>query len=201
MKINPDELLLAYRLGIFPMAETRDAEEVLWVRPRERGILPLADFHIPKRLARTLRHCPFEIRVDTAFADVVRGCADTRDDTWINPAIAEVFQILHERKDAHSVECWQDGKLVGGVYGLALRGAFFAESKFSRATDASKIALVHLAQRLKAGGFTLLDAQFPNPHLEQFGALAISEGQFDKLLNQALEREADFHRMDAKPDA
>ena len=201
MKINPDELLLAYRLGIFPMAETRDAEEVLWVRPRERGILPLADFHIPKRLARTLRHGPFEIRVDTAFADVVRGCADTRDDTWINPAIAEVFQILHERKDAHSVECWQDGKLVGGVYGLALRGAFFAESKFSRATDASKIALVHLAQRLKAGGFTLLDAQFPNPHLEQFGALAISEGQFDKLLNQALEREADFHRMDAKPDA
>jgi leucyl/phenylalanyl-tRNA--protein transferase len=202
VKINADELLLAYRLGIFPMAETRDAEDVLWVRPRERGILPVADFHVPKRLARTLRHTKFEIRVDTAFAEVVRGCADTRNDTWINPAIADVFDELHARKFAHSVECWEDGKLVGGVYGLALRAAFFAESKFSRATDASKIALVHLARRLKAGGFTLLDAQFPNPHLEQFGALAISETQFDRMLSHALEREADFYRIDtAKPAA
>ena len=197
MKINPDELLLAYRLGIFPMAETRDAEDVLWVRPRERGILPLSDFHVPKRLARTMRNNPYEIRVDTAFAEVVRGCADTRADTWINPAIAEVFDDLHARKFAHSVECWQDDRLVGGVYGLALRAAFFAESKFSRATDASKIALVCLARRLKAGGFTLLDAQFPNPHLDQFGAIAVSETHFDKLLSYALERDADFNRVDA----
>lgn len=199
MQINADELLLAYRLGIFPMAETRSSHDVLWVRPRERGILPLSAFHVPRRLARTVRSNRFEIKVDTAFAEVVRGCADTRPDTWISPDIADVFDELHARKSAHSVECWLDGQLVGGVYGLALGAAFFAESKFSRATDASKVALVHLAMRLKAGGFSLLDAQFPNPHLTQFGAVAIPEEQFDRLLAHALERDADFYRIDKQP--
>lgn len=193
--IDPDELVLAYRLGIFPMAESRTAKSVLWVRPSERGIIPLDTFHVPKRLARTVRTDRFEVRIDTAFGDVIRGCADSapgRNDTWINQPIVDVFEELHARGLAHSVETWRDGKLAGGVYGLALGAAFFAESKFSRATDASKVALVHLVARLKAGGFRLLDAQFPNPHLEQFGAIAVPEKTFETMLADALAREARF---------
>lgn len=199
--VDPDELILAYRLGIFPMAESRTAKTVLWVRPSERGILPLDTFHVPKRLARTVRSDRYDVRVDTAFGEVIRGCADSapgRRDTWINQAIIDVFEVLQARGLAHSVEAWCDGKLAGGVYGLALGAAFFAESKFSRATDASKVALVHLVARLKAGGFRLLDAQFPNPHLEQFGAVAISEKAFETLLADALAREARFDYWDGK---
>jgi leucyl/phenylalanyl-tRNA--protein transferase len=198
-KIDPEELLLAYRLGIFPMAESRTSRDVLWIRPRERGILPLENFHVPRRLARTIRSGRYEVRVDTAFGEVIRGCAESgpgRGDTWINQAIIEVFEHLHDRGLAHSVEAWEGGELTGGVYGLSLGGAFFAESKFSRRTDASKVALVHLAARLKVGGYALLDAQFPNPHLAQFGAIAVSERRFEKLLTKALAKEADFYQFD-----
>ena len=194
--INPEELLLAYRLGIFPMAESRNSKDVLWVRPHERGIIPLEKFHVPRRLARAVKSDRFQVRIDTAFDQVIRGCAESRPDrrdTWINEAIIDVFEIMYVRGHAHSVEIWQADTLVGGLYGLSLGGAFFAESKFSRATDASKVALVHLAARLKAGGYVLLDAQFPNPHLEQFGAINVTEERFQGLLAQALEHEGDFY--------
>jgi leucyl/phenylalanyl-tRNA--protein transferase len=201
--INPEELLLAYRLGIFPMAESRNAKEVLWVRPHERCILPLDKFHVPRRLGATVRSDRYKVTVDTRFAEVIRGCAEQRPDrrdTWINAAIIDVFTMLHTRGLAHSVEVWFEGKLVGGLYGLSLASAFFAESKFSRMRDASKVALVHLVARLKAGGYTLLDAQFPNPHLEQFGAVTVTEERFQGLLAQALSREADFYgRSGAAP--
>src|SRR5688572_24262715 len=183
------------------MAESRHADEVLWIRPRERGILPLHRFHVPRRLARTIRSDRYQVRVDTAFGEVIRGCASAsgagglprdRGDTWINKAILDVFEALHARGQAHSVECWDKGELVGGVYGLSLGAAFFAESKFSRRTDASKVALVHLAARLKFGGYTLLDAQFPNPHLTQFGAITVDEKRFGEMLNDALARKGNF---------
>ena len=194
--INPEELLLAYRLGIFPMAESRHAKDVLWVRPHERGILPLDKFHVPRRLARVVRSNRFEVKVDTAFEQVIHACAESQPDrreTWINDAIIDVFIALYRRGFAHSVETWQGDGLVGGLYGLSLGGAFFAESKFSRVTDASKVALVHLAARLKAGRYTLLDAQFPNPHLNQFGAATITEERFQFMLSEALTRTGDFH--------
>ena len=197
--IDPEELLLAYRLGIFPMAESRYSEDVLWIRPRERGVLPLETFHVPKRLARTLHRDRYQIRVDTAFDAVIRGCAAVgrgRGETWINEAIIDVFGRLFARGAVHSVEAYDDGALVGGVYGLSIGAVFFAESKFSRATDASKVALVHLAGRLKYGGYRLLDAQFPNPHLDQFGAVNISEERFEALLNTALTGSADFGALD-----
>ena len=194
--INPEELLLAYRLGIFPMAESRNAKDVLWVRPHERCILPLDKFHVPRRLAATVKSDRYTVTVDKRFGDVIRGCAEQRPDrrdTWINAPIVDVFTMLHERGLAHSVEVWFESELVGGLYGLSLASAFFAESKFSRMRDASKVALVHLAARLRAGGYTLLDAQFPNPHLEQFGAVTVTEERFQGLLAQALSREADFY--------
>jgi leucyl/phenylalanyl-tRNA--protein transferase len=201
--INPEELLLAYRLGIFPMAESRNAKDVLWVRPHERCILPLDKFHVPRRLADTIKSDRYTVTVDKRFVDVIRGCAESRPDrrdTWINAPIIDVFTMLHTRGLAHSVEVWFEEKLVGGLYGLSLASAFFAESKFSRMRDASKVALVHLAARLKAGGYTLLDAQFPNPHLEQFGAVTVTEERFQSLLAQALSREADFYgRSGAAP--
>jgi leucyl/phenylalanyl-tRNA---protein transferase len=199
--IDADELLLAYRLGMFPMAESRLSKGVLWVRPSERGIIPLDAFHVPKRLARTVRTDRYDVRTDTAFGAVIRGCAAAapgRRDTWINQSIVDVFETLHARGFAHSVECWRDGNLAGGVYGLSLGAAFFAESKFSRATDASKVALVHLVARLKAGGYRLLDAQFPNPHLEQFGAVTVSEKKFEAMLADALAHTADFHYLGGK---
>jgi leucyl/phenylalanyl-tRNA--protein transferase len=194
--INPEELLLAYRLGIFPMAESRNAKDVLWVRPHERCILPLDKFHVPRRLTATVKSDRYRVTFDAAFDDVIRGCAESRPDrrdTWINAPIVDVFAMLHTRGLAHSVEVWFGEKLVGGLYGLSLASAFFAESKFSRMRDASKVALVHLAARLKAGGYTLLDAQFPNPHLDQFGAAVVTEERFQGLLAQALAREADFY--------
>ena len=201
--INPEELLLAYRLGVFPMAESRNAKDVLWVRPHERCILPLDKFHVPRRLAQTIKSDRYTVTVDTCFGDVIRGCAEQkpdRRDTWINSPIIDVFTTLHTRGLAHSVEVWFQEKLVGGLYGLSLASAFFAESKFSRMRDTSKVALVHLAARLKAGGYTLLDAQFPNPHLEQFGAVTVTEERFQGLLAHALSREANFYgRSGAAP--
>jgi leucyl/phenylalanyl-tRNA---protein transferase len=206
-RINPEELLLAYRLGIFPMAESGAAEEVLWVRPHERGILPLEKFHVPRRLARLVRSNRYRVTVDKAFQEVIRGCAESRPErreTWINSAIVEVFEALHARGLAHSVEVWHQKELAGGLYGLELGAAFFAESKFSRLRDASKVALVHLAARLKRGGYLLLDAQFPNPHLEQFGAVSVTEERFQLLLSHALAGSANFYCLEdaeAPPDA
>lgn len=196
--IDPDELLLAYRLGVFPMAETRQSPAVLWVRPNTRCILPFDGFHVPKRLARTIRSDRFEIRCDSAFDSVIRNCAASgpqREDSWINPGIVDVFDELHRRGYAHSVETWEKGELVGGLYGLSIGAVFFGESMFSTRTDASKVALVHLAARLKHGGYRLLDAQFPNPHLDQFGALEIPEEEFETMLEKALEREGDFYSL------
>jgi leucyl/phenylalanyl-tRNA--protein transferase len=196
--IDPDELLLAYRLGVFPMAETREAQNILWIRPNTRCVLPLNSFHVPKRLARTVRSDRFSVRCDSDFGMVIRKCAAAgpqRDESWINLEIIDVFEELHRRGHAHSVEAWEGEDLVGGLYGLSIGGAFFGESMFSLQTDASKVALVHLVARLKQGGYRLLDAQFPNPHLEQFGAWEISEEEFGRLLEQATQCSADFYSM------
>ncbi|MGQ0741738.1 MAG: leucyl/phenylalanyl-tRNA--protein transferase [Alphaproteobacteria bacterium] len=199
MTIDPDELLLAYRLGIFPMAEARNSRQTLWVRPQERAVIPLDGFHVPHRLARTVRNDRFEIRIDTAFGEVIQACAAAgsgRPQTWINDDIIDVFEKLRSRNLAHSVEAYADGGLAGGLYGLALGGVFFGESMYSRTRDASKVALVHLAARLKAGGFALLDAQFPNEHLTQFGAVVVGRARFEKMLSKALKLEADFQVLD-----
>jgi leucyl/phenylalanyl-tRNA--protein transferase len=196
LTIDPDELLQAYRLGIFPMAEARNARETLWVRPQERAILPLDTFHVPRRLARTVRSDRFTVRVNTAFDRVIHACADQRADqrgTWINDEIIAVFETLHAQGRAHSVESWDNNELVGGLYGLSLGAAFFGESMFSIIRDASKVALVHLAARLKAGGYALLDAQFPNEHLSQFGAVVVSRERFERQLAEALKREGNFY--------
>lgn len=194
-KLTADLLLNAYAVGIFPMAESRTDPDVYWVDPRRRGILPLDGFHIPRRLRRTLHGSPFEIRSDSAFAAVVDGCAEPAEDrpeSWINDEIKELYGELFRRGAAHSVECWRDGELAGGLYGVALGGAFFGESMFSRATDASKIALVHLVARLKAGGFTLLDTQFVTKHLSQFGAVEIDRADYRKRLQAAIRIAASF---------
>ena len=196
-RFDLEDLLNCYRRGVFPMADSRDDMRLFLMDPDMRGILPLEDFHIPKRLAKTVRREPYRVTVDTAFARVIDACAEfhpNRLTTWINEPIQNLYCALHRQGHAHSVECWgDDGKLLGGLYGVSVGGAFFGESMFSRATDASKIALVHLAARLIAGGYTLLDAQFHNPHLEQFGLIEISRAEFRKRLNEALDIDADFY--------
>lgn len=186
----------AYAIGIFPMASRRSDPSVHWVAPTMRGVLPLATFHTPRRLRRRLDDGSFDVRCDTAFAAVIAACAEPRGghpETWINAQIARVFCELHDRGHAHSVETWRDGELVGGLYGLALGGAFFGESMFSRQTDASKIALVHLVARLRLGGFALLDIQFVTPHLQQFGAIELPAASYLQQLDQALRRTARFY--------
>lgn len=188
--IEPTLLLNAYASGIFPMAVA--GGELGWFSPDPRGIIPLDDgFHLPHGLRRTLKKAPFEIRVNTTFADVMRGCADRRE-TWIDDTIYKSYVRLHYLGHAHSVETWQDGQLVGGLYGIALGGAFFGESMFSRATDASKVALVSLVERLRARGFTLLDTQWTTPHLRQFGAKDIPRRDYMARLRRALAVEAAF---------
>jgi leucyl/phenylalanyl-tRNA--protein transferase len=195
MKLTPDLLLRAYAAGIFPMAESADDPEIFWVDPERRGILPLEACHIPHRLRKTVRHGPFEVRCDSAFADVVRGCAEAtpdRPETWINAEILQLYVELHARGRAHSVEAWMDGQLVGGLYGVALGGAFFGESMFSRVADASKFALVHLVARLIESGFLLLDTQFTTPHLERFGVIEIPRADYQRRLTRALAAGAKF---------
>jgi leucyl/phenylalanyl-tRNA---protein transferase len=195
--LTPDILLEAYAAGIFPMAESADDPELFWVDPTRRGILPLDRFHVPRRLGRVVRRGRFEIRVDSAFEAVVRGCAahsETRPSTWINDEIIRLYGTLARRGAAHSVECWREGELVGGLYGVALGAAFFGESMFSRVTDASKVALVHLAARLRQGGYRLLDTQFLTPHLAQFGAIEISRARYHRLLAEALRYPGVFPR-------
>lgn len=194
--LTPEMVVRAYAIGIFPMAERRDDPTVHWVAPAQRGILPIETFHTPRRLRRTVRRDLFTVTFDHAFGATVAACAAPRPghpETWINAQIEEVFNELHTRGLAHSVECWRHGELVGGLYGLALGGAFFGESMFSTVTDASKVALVHLVARLRYGGFTLLDVQFLTPHLAQFGAIEIPVAAYQRLLSRALGRRATFH--------
>ena len=195
--LTPDILIQAYAAGIFPMAESADDPELFWVDPKRRGIIPLEAFHLPRRLGRVLRRGRFTVRVDTQFAAVMRGCADAsemRPTTWINDEIVHLYSALFERGAAHSVECWQEGELVGGLYGVSIGAAFFGESMFSRVTDASKVALAHLVARLRRGGFRLLDTQFLTPHLAQFGAIEISRARYHRLLAEALRYRAVFPR-------
>jgi len=191
------DLLDGYAGGVFPMAESRSDRRVFLVDPERRGVLPLERLHVPRRLARTVRADAFQVRIDTAFPDVLEACAAERpyaDETWINAPIRSLYLELFAQGHAHSVECWRDGALVGGLYGVSLRAAFFGESMFSLARDASKVALVHLAARLTAGGYRLLDSQFMTEHLAQFGAEEIARGEYRTRLARALEREGDFYR-------
>lgn len=191
------DLLACYARGVFPMADAREDARIFLIDPERRGVLPLERFHISRRLARTVRANVFEVRVDTAFHEVVLGCAAPgpgRTETWINRPIERLYLKLHEMGVAHSVECWRDGRLEGGLYGVALKGAFFGESMFSRARDASKVALVHLVGRLIAGGFTLLDTQFMTEHLSQFGAEEIGRREYHRRLQRALAADAEFQR-------
>ncbi len=200
--VTPELVIRAYAAGIFPMARSRDDPRIQWVDPDPRGILPLAGFHVPRRLRRTVRRDPFTITCDVAFQEVLDGCAEPgpgRDDTWINEEIAHLFHDLHDLGLAHSVEAWQDGILVGGLYGLALGGAFFGESMFSRRPEASKVTLVHLVARLRAGGFTLLDTQFVTEHLQQFGAREIARPEYHAMLHDALSVEATFPEHLSRP--
>jgi leucyl/phenylalanyl-tRNA---protein transferase len=186
------ELLNCYASGVFPMADSRTDERLFLIDPEQRGIIPLQGFHIPRRLARTVRADVYEVRVDTVFAEVVGACAAPRagrSETWINDGIERLYSELFELGFAHSVECWKDGVLVGGLYGVALRGAFFGESMFSLTRDASKVALVHLVARLLAGGYRLLDAQFFTEHLAQFGAREIPRREYRRRLERALQVE------------
>jgi leucyl/phenylalanyl-tRNA--protein transferase len=197
MRLTPAILLQAYAAGIFPMAESADDPELFWVDPTRRGIIPLDGFHVPRRLKRVLRRGGFEVRCDTAFAGVMRGCAEaseTRPSTWINDEIIRLYRALFERGAAHSVECWHEGELVGGLYGVSLGAVFFGESMFSRASEASKVALVHLVARLRLGGYRLLDTQFVTPHLARFGAVEISRARYHRLLAEGLRYRAIFLR-------
>jgi len=182
--IRPAVLIAAYRGGMFPMAMDNRGE-IGWFSPDPRGVIPLDEFHIPHGLKRTLRKTPFEIRVDTAFSEVMRGCAE-RKTTWISEEIVTSYEKLFELGYAHSVECWEDDVLVGGLYGIAIGGAFFGESMFSRATDASKVALVSLVERLKDRRFQLLDTQWTTDHLTGFGCREIPRYEYLTQLNQAL---------------
>jgi leucyl/phenylalanyl-tRNA--protein transferase len=195
LRLTPDILLSAYAAGVFPMAESADDPDLFWVDPRRRGILPLDAFHVARRLRRVVRRHIFEIRCDSAFGEVILGCAEAtekRPNTWINEEIVRLYAALCARGAAHSVECWRDGALVGGLYGVSLGAAFFGESMFSRETDASKVALVHLVARLRLGGYRLLDTQFLTLHLAQFGGIEISRTRYRRLLAEALAYRAVF---------
>ncbi len=186
----------ALKSGRFPMAQSRTSPRVHLLEPGMRAILPLRGFHVPARLKRRIKQQPYEIRINTDFASVMRACAQ-RETSWINGAIFSSYCELHQRGHAHSIECWRGERLTGGLYGVAANGAFFGESMFSRERDASKIALVYLAARLIAGGFLLLDAQFMTSHLRQFGAVEISAPAFRALLHRAHKITADFHLLPA----
>lgn len=200
-----DELLDCYRRGVFPMADARDDDRVFLIDPQLRGVIPLDGFHVAARLARTVRSERFQVSADTDFPAVVEACAEARPgrpETWINGPIQHLYERLHRAGRAHSVECRLDGALVGGLYGVSLGGAFFGESMFSTARDASKVALVHLVARLIVGGYRLLDTQFMTSHLAQFGALEIPRAAYRRRLAEALEAPADFYRfVESGPDA
>ena len=194
-EITPDILLKAYAAGIFPMAEDANDPSLFWVEPRERGIIPLDGFHISKRLARTVRSDVFQVRVDQNFDAVIAGCAAPaadREKTWISRRIRELYGELFDAGYCHTVEVYQEGRLVGGLYGVRLNGAFFGESMFHTERDASKVALVHLVARLRRGGFSLLDTQFVTSHLAQFGATEVPRRAYKQMLRNAMEHSADW---------
>ena len=195
-EITPELMVRAYQAGLFPMAETRSGEKLYWLDPEKRGVLPLDSFHLSRRLRRTVLGGSLRVTSDAAFQAVIAGCAEQapgRDDTWINPEIERLFLALFRMGHAHSVEAWQGDRLVGGLYGVALGGVFFGESMFSRATDASKVALVHLVARLRLGGFRLLDTQFVTSHLAQFGAIEIPREAYKAQLAVAVAVAAHWH--------
>ena len=196
IEITPDILLKAYAAGIFPMAEDADDPSLFWVEPRERGIIPLDGFHVSKRLARTVRSDFFEVHVDRDFDSVIAGCAAPaadREKTWISRRIRELYGELFDAGYCHTVEVYQEGRLVGGLYGVRLNGAFFGESMFHTERDASKVALVHLVARLRRGGFSLLDTQFVTSHLAQFGAVEVPRRAYKQMLRNAMEHAADWN--------
>ena len=198
-QITSQVLLKAYACGIFPMAESADDDSLFWVEPEERGIIPLTDFHIPRRLKKTIRKSPYRVVINQDFEAVIDGCAavtPSRDVTWINEPIRRLYKDLFETGRAHTVEVYDEDVLIGGLYGVHLGGAFFGESMFSRARDASKIALTHLVARMCAGGFRLLDTQFTTDHLKTFGAIDVSRHRYHLLLETALDRRGDFHALD-----
>lgn len=198
--LTPDILISAYRHGIFPMADSAHSHSVHWVCPELRGQLCIGEMHIPKRLRKTVRQMkiksvPYEIKINADFEQTIRLCAQdntTRRETWINAQIIDAYCALNALGHAHSVECWQDGVLVGGLYGLSIGGAFFGESMFSRRTDTSKVALVHLAARLYHGGYEILDTQFTNAHLEQFGVYEVEHAAYMTALSHVLDRPCVF---------
>jgi leucyl/phenylalanyl-tRNA--protein transferase len=195
IEITPDVLLKAYACGIFPMAESADDPALYWIEPDMRGVIPLDSFHVPSRLARTMRSTPFSVRVDRAFDAVIDGCAEPnvgRTRTWINTRIRKIYRALYAEGHCHTVEVYDGDALVGGLYGVSLGRAFFGESMFHRARDASKIALVHLVARLRAGGYRLLDTQFVTDHLKTFGAVEVPKRNYHRLLEEALNGEGDF---------
>lgn len=209
MKLTPDLLIKAYAIGVFPMAESADDPVIHWIDPDMRGVLPLDGFHLPHSLKKTIRKQPFRVSVNEDFGGTMRACAKPRPErpeTWINPQILSLYTALHERGMAHSVECWRTNDnggedFVGGLYGVALGGAFFGESMVSFATDASKIALTYLVARLRVGGFTLLDTQFVTDHLARFGTIEISRGDYQRQLDKALITPADFYKLSSSADA
>ncbi|WP_424991151.1 leucyl/phenylalanyl-tRNA--protein transferase [Fluviibacterium sp. S390] len=196
--ITPDILLKAYALGVFPMAESREDPEIFWVDPRHRGILPLDQFHMSRSLARHVRRGGFDVAINRDFAATVEACAD-RPETWINATIFDLYLQLHRMGHAHSLEIWQDNQLIGGVYGVALGGAFFGESMFSRRDNASKTALAFLVDRLAHAGFTLFDTQFITPHLSRLGAVEITRAEYHQRLETAVARPADFSTPEIPP--
>ena len=201
IELSPELILKAYACGVFPMAERKDDPSVFWVDPDWRGVIPLDEFHLPRRLGRTVRSGKFQISVDQVFDQVIRKCAEhtsLRAESWINDDIVEVYAELHRLGNAHSVECWSGGQLVGGLYGVSLGAAFFGESMFSRKSDASKVALVHLVERLRAGGYALLDTQFVTEHLSGFGAIELPRAIYLEQLRAALDRQATFYPFDSE---
>jgi leucyl/phenylalanyl-tRNA---protein transferase len=193
--LDPEIVLKAYMLGIFPMAEDAENDELVWMKPETRGIIPLENFHLPRSLAKAMRKTAFEFRYSTDFDGVIEGCAEPkqgRDSTWINRPIRKAYGELFKRGHCHTVEAWHEGRMVGGLYGIALGAAFFGESMFSRETDASKMCLVKLVERLRERGFVLLDAQFITKHLSRFGAIEILRSRYERLLHDALARQARF---------
>lgn len=204
LTVTPQILLKAYASGVFPMAESAEDNALYWVEPEQRGVLPLEAFHIPRSLRKAVRQRRFQVRIDTAFGRVISQCAERtarRPTTWINSRIRSLYNQLHKMGCAHSVETWQGEELVGGLYGVKIGSAFFGESMFSRRREASKVALVHLVARLKVGRFQLLDAQFINDHLKQFGAIEVPRGSYQALLDSAIGGEADFRRFRDDDDA
>ena len=204
VEITSGLLLRAYRTGLFPMAETRRGNRLYWLDPEQRGVLPLDGFHLPRRLLRTVQSGAYRVTGDRNFPAVIAACAASapgREDTWINPEIERLFAELHAAGHAHSVECWDGDAMVGGLYGVSIGAAFFGESMFSTARDASKVALVHLVARLRVGGYRLLDTQFTTSHLEQFGTVEVQRDDYKAMLADAVDQTARWDVTEAAIEA